>query len=78
MFIAKNSTPDRPTRYPLNANEDIVGFTINIPGIKRGNSTIQSLTINIKPKLVDAVDWLWFSDYYIATGINDILSKCCF
>lgn len=55
-IIDKNSTPDRPTRYPLNANEDIVGFTINIPGIKRGNSTIQSLTINIKPKLVDAVD----------------------
>lgn len=55
-IIDKNSKPDRPTRYPLNANEDIVGFTINIPGIRNGNSTIQSLTIRIRHKFVDAVD----------------------
>lgn len=54
--IDKDSKPDRPTRYALDANEDIVGFSINIPGIRKGNSAIQSLTINIKPKLDDAVD----------------------
>lgn len=55
-IIDKDSKPDRSTRYALDANEDIVGFSINIPGIKKGNSTIQSLTINIRPKLVDDVD----------------------
>lgn len=49
-IIDKNSQPNNNSnRYPLNAMEDIVGFSINIPGIRRGNSTIQTLTININP-----------------------------
>ncbi|WP_346712729.1 Z1 domain-containing protein [Mediterranea massiliensis] len=49
-IIDKNSQPNNNNnRYPLNAMEDIVGFSINIPGIRKGNSTIQTLTININP-----------------------------
>ena len=49
-IIDRNSQPsNNSNRYPLNAIEDIVGFSINIPGIRRGNSTIQTLTININP-----------------------------
>lgn len=49
-IIDKNSQPNNNSnRYPLNAMEDIVGFSINIPGIRKGNSTIQTLTININP-----------------------------
>lgn len=49
-IIDRNSKPsNNSNRYPLNAMEDIVGFSINIPGIRRGNSTIQTLTININP-----------------------------
>ena len=57
-IIDKNSCPRNNTtrRFPLQAKEDIVGFSINIPGIRQSNSTIQSLTIRIKPQFVDNVD----------------------
>lgn len=46
--IDKNSMPrNNSNRYPMDAVEDIVGFSINIPGIRQGNSTIQSLTVKI-------------------------------
>lgn len=49
-IIDRNSQPsNNSNRYPLNAMVDIVGFSINIPGIRKGNSTIQTLTININP-----------------------------
>ena len=47
--IDKNSMPrNNSNRYPMNAVEDIVGFSINIPGIRKGKSTIQSLTVRIR------------------------------
>ena len=47
-IIDKNSMPrNNSYRYPLNAMEDIVGFSINIPGIRKGRSTIRSLTVRI-------------------------------
>ena len=52
--IDKNSKPrNNSNRYPMNAVEDIVGFSINIPGIRRGNSTIQSLTVRINHNIED-------------------------
>ncbi len=46
--ISNNSMPrNNINRYPLNAKEDIVGFSINIPGIRKGKSTIQTLTVRI-------------------------------
>lgn len=52
--IDKNSMPrNNSNRYPINAVEDIVGFSINIPGIRKGNSTIQSLTVKINKNILD-------------------------
>lgn len=46
--IDKDSIPrSNSNRYPMNAVEDIVGFSINIPGIRKGKSTVQSLTVHI-------------------------------
>lgn len=53
-IIDKNSMPrNNSNRYPINAVEDLVGFSINIPGIRKGKSTIQSLTIKIKKKILE-------------------------
>lgn len=49
--IDKNSHP-RPganKRFPLNACEDIVGFSINIPGNRSRSSAATHITINIQP-----------------------------
>ena len=52
--IDKNSIPRNNTnRYPMNAVEDIVGFSINIPGIRKGKSTIQSLTVRIRKDILE-------------------------
>lgn len=53
-IIDKNSMPrNNSCRYSLNAVEDIVGFSINIPGIRKGNSTIKSLTVKIDNNMLD-------------------------
>lgn len=53
-IIDKNSMPrNNSNRYPINAVEDLVGFSINIPGIRKGKSTIQSLTIKIKKNILE-------------------------
>lgn len=52
--IDKNSMPrNNSNRYPLNAVEDIVGFSINIPGIRKGKSTVQSLTVRIRRDILE-------------------------
>lgn len=52
--IDKNSMPrNNSNRYPLNAVEDIVGFSINIPGIRKGKSTVQSLTVRIRKDILE-------------------------
>lgn len=52
--IDRNSMPrSNSNRYPMNAVEDIVGFSINIPGIRKGKSTIQSLTVKIKRDILE-------------------------
>lgn len=50
--INKDSIPREGTknRYPLNAVEDIVGFSINITGEREGNSTVRAVTIHIPNK----------------------------
>lgn len=54
--IDRNSTPrNNCNRYPMNASEDIVGFSINIPGIRRGNP-IQSLTVRIRRNKLEDVE----------------------
>lgn len=55
-IIDKNSKPNTNTntkRYPLNSCEDIVGFSINIPGVRNRRTTIQTLTIDIRPNSMD-------------------------
>lgn len=52
--VDKNSIPrSNNNRYPMNAVEDLVGFSINIPGIRKGKSTIQSLTVKIKKNTLE-------------------------
>ena len=53
--IDKDSIPQsNKNRYPLNAVEDIVGFSINIPGIRKGISTIQTLKVRINSPEFDS------------------------
>lgn len=53
-IIDKNSMPrSNSYRYPINAVEDLVGFSINIPGIRRGRSSIQSLTVRINRNILE-------------------------
>lgn len=52
-IIDRSSTPERTSkRFPLNAISDIAGFSINVPGFRRGNSVVQSMRIRI-PNLAD-------------------------
>ena len=52
-IIDRSSTPERTSkRFPLNAVSDIAGFSINVPGFRRGNSVVQSMRIRI-PNLAD-------------------------
>lgn len=53
-IIDRNSRPNiNSKRYPLNSCEDIVGFSINIPGIRTGRSAIQNLTVRINRQSMD-------------------------
>lgn len=56
-IIKKDSMPRNgsKTRFPLNAVEDIAGFSINIPGEKQGRNTVRSVRIQI-PEGVDRFD----------------------
>lgn len=52
-IIDKDSAPEQGSnRHPLNAKCDIAGFSINIPGVRRGRSTVQSIRIRI-PQMSD-------------------------
>lgn len=57
--IDKDSKPNennQTNRLPLDAKEDVVGFSINIPGFSDRKSTVQSITIKLKPKEMDEPD----------------------
>ena len=51
-LIKKDSMPreDSKTRFPLNAVENIAGFSINIPGERKGRSAVRSISIRIPNK----------------------------
>lgn len=55
--INKDSVPreDAKNRYPLNAVEDIVGFSINLTGERQGSSAVRAVTIRI-PDRSDGLD----------------------
>lgn len=55
-IIDKDSQPNTRSRYPLNAVCDIVGFSVNIPGVRRGRNTVQNIRVNIPPQMLDIDD----------------------
>ena len=57
--IDKDSKPNennQTNRLPLDAKEDVVGFSINIPGFSDRKSTVQSITIRLNPREMDEPD----------------------
>ena len=50
-IIDKDSLPQEGSisRFPLNAANDIAGFSINIPGYRTSRNTIQSIQIGLSP-----------------------------
>ena len=56
-IIKKDSKPREgsKTRFPLNAVEDIAGFSINIPGERQGRSAVRSVRIQM-PRRDDRLD----------------------
>lgn len=60
-IIDKDSAPvanqkKSNNRYPLNAKEDVVGFSINIPGFSDRRSTVQKVSIKLNPSIIDEPD----------------------
>lgn len=53
--INRNSTPRQgaQNRFPLDALDDIIGFCINIPGIRNHNNGILAVRINIPQNRID-------------------------
>lgn len=53
--VTKDSKPSKKSenRVPLNIEEDIVGFEINIPGGKRGTNYVEKVSIKINNDIFD-------------------------
>lgn len=59
IYVINKDSQPRPgakNRFPIDANEDVVGFCINIPGSRVGRNAVRAVRININNDITDIND----------------------